>query len=357
MERANRSANGVLRRKLRAEPGDPAEEQSVSPAKAVRVALARASDQSISLALRVGGIRQNRVELADALEMVDESWALFPIVHDDGNIGAICANPAAAVAFVEKQTIGQLKPETADARELTRTDRALTQPVADMFLRLFDETLQGAPTAYWTQGYRCEDAVQSRHMLALKLDANEFRAFDINIEFLGSDRQGQMLLLLPIKSREIPKSNVKNRRGSSTCAESDGHTKLREAALPAQVELEAVLCRVKLPLSQLRGLTQGSCLTIPRKSMEDAALEDLAGQTSFPVHLGQLHGARAVRVKGQSRPAALPDPAAEDVTASSRPMEPDGSKSVRLGEENASQSKIDREAQADAELDAMLAGG
>jgi len=226
-----KASHDVLRRKLRVESSMP-EEAAISPARAVRVALARAADQAFSLALRAGSIRQSRLDLADVVEHINETWALFPVSHDDGEVGAICVNPAACFAFVEQQTMGQVRPDAAPDRTLTSTDRALTQPLSDLFLRLFDETLEGAPTAFWTQGYRCEDPVPTRHLLALQLEALEYRVFDVTMEFVGTDRHGQLLLILPIKA----------------------------------------------------------------KAMKQAKLEDLTGTTSIPVHLGQLHGARAVRL-------------------------------------------------------------
>lgn len=354
-------ANDVLRRKLRADRPEP-EEQAMSPARAVRVALSRAADQAFSMALRVGSIRQSRLDLTDVVAAFDESWALFPIVHDDGSVGALCADPLAVVAFVEQQTMGQMRSGVATERDLTRTDRALAQPLADLFLRLFDETLEGAPTAYWTQGYRADDPVATRHMMALKLEATEFRAFDIALDFVGTQRHGQMLIILPIKTRVAPAAKTK----SGQAAQSAGSAKpvrLRDAALPAQVELEAVLCRIKLPLSELRNLAPGKTLNISRKSMQNARLEDLSGQTSIQVHLGQLHGARAVRVAASSG-ARREDWNVEDLSGTAMPASlaapaPGSPLGAGASSQGAADLEIDAQtaadhAQADADLEALL---
>ncbi len=50
------------------------DDQTVSPATAARVSLARAADQVFSLALRVNSIRQSRLDLADAVDQIDEDF-------------------------------------------------------------------------------------------------------------------------------------------------------------------------------------------------------------------------------------------------------------------------------------------
>ena len=91
--RAIKPNSDVLRRKLRSDQTGP-EEQAVSPVKAARMSLARAGNQAFNLALRVGGIRQSRLDLADMVEQLDDDWALFPLLHDDGSVGVMCFDPS-----------------------------------------------------------------------------------------------------------------------------------------------------------------------------------------------------------------------------------------------------------------------
>ena len=187
------SSSEVLRRKLRSDTSGT-EEQSVSPVKAARISLARAADKAFELALRVSGIRQSRLDLADMVEQLNEEWALFPLLHDDGSVGVMCIEPACIVAFVERQTLGHVKDVQGDLRAITRTDKTLAMPFLNRFLRMFDEVLEGAPTAYWTQGYRAEDAVVTRHLMVLLLDASEYRGFDMKSDIIGTSRSVSMRL-------------------------------------------------------------------------------------------------------------------------------------------------------------------
>ncbi|MGB7319002.1 MAG: FliM/FliN family flagellar motor C-terminal domain-containing protein [Planktotalea sp.] len=290
----------VLRRKLRSDQADP-EEQTVSPVKAARMSLARAADQAFKLALRVGGIRQSRLDLAEMVEQLDDDWALFPVVHDDGSVGVMCLDPSSIVAFVEQQTLGKVGKPTGDMRKMTRTDKALALPFLERFLRLFDEALEGAPTAYWTRGYRAEDAVETRHLMVLLLDASEYRGFEMHSDVDGGNRSSAIRLFLPIKdpSRNAALRSAKSSRQSPQ----EAKPKLRNAALAAVVEMDAVMCKVTLPLSELSALKPGQLLALPKNAAQHAQLQDKVGQTSPPVHLGQLHGMRAVRLM-QSRSLA-----------------------------------------------------
>lgn len=244
------------------------------------------------MALRVGGVRQSRQDLAEVVDDIDETWALYPLVHDDGQVGSIMISPETAVAIVEQQTMGQLLPTAGDARELTRTDKALTQPLLDRFLQNFDEALIAAPTAYWTREYRCEDAVGTRHLLALQLEASEYRTFDISINFVGTDRTGELRLILPIKSQTSAAAS-----NDSQDAEPDAERKsLKAAALQAPVELTAVMCKLRISLAELNNLAPGTVIPVPMQKPGSAKLVDKQGKTSIPVNLGQLHGMRAVRL-------------------------------------------------------------
>lgn len=354
LEQAKAKDQGILRRKLRAERAEP-EEQVMSPARAARMALARAADQSIGLPLRVGSIRQSRLDLADVLSLIEDSWALFPLVHDDGSIGGICLDPRTVFALVEQQTMGRLRASfDAGARDLTRTDKALMRPWIDMFLRQFDSMLDGAPTAFWTQGYHCDDPVANRHMLALGFDAQDYRLFDVSLEFVGTERHGAVTLILPIKSKRAPPSKAP--RGAARSEKGD-RPNLQMAALPAQVELDAILCRVKLPLADVRQLRAGKTLTVRRDAMQTASLVDPMGKTAIPVHLGQLHGARAVRIKGQRSGALAANGGQQDApkaiaaAQNDAPVQSDG-QMRKEGEQTDAQT--DSDAQADAELDALL---
>lgn len=347
--------SNVLRRKLRSDQADP-DEQAISPVKAARMSLARAADQAFKLALRVGSIRQSRLDLADMVEQLEESWALFPLVHDDGSIGVMCVDPSSNIAFVEQQTLGRVGPSGENTRKLTRTDKALALPFLERFLRQFDEVLEGAPTAYWTRGYRAEDAVETRHLMVLLLDASEYRGFEMNSEVEAAARNGTIRLFLPIK--DPVRTNVPRNSKSSKTAPKTAKLKLRNAALSALVEMDAVMCKVTMPLSELSALKPGQILALPKNASQHAKLQDKVGQTSLPVHLGQLNGMRAVKL-------------AQTRTTSNRAVEPStASVQAQIVEQSSAQRpKVDSREVADIadkplepaseidELDELLSAG
>ena len=274
-----------------------AQEQAVSTAKAARLSLARAADKAFELPMRVNAIRQSRLDLADVVESLEEEWAIYPLVNDDGSIGVMSFDPAYVIAFMERQTKGSVNPSDEEARPLTRTDKALVGTFLEVFFNLFDDSLLGAPTAYWTRGYRAEDAVHSRHLMVLLLDASEYRGFDISCEVSGLDRSISMRLFLPIKEKqptlaEANKAKKKNRPDKDQI----GNKTMRGAALAATVELDTIMRKVTMPLSQLNTLKAGELVRLPQNAAAQAQLVDHSGQTSRAVNLGQLHGMRAVRL-------------------------------------------------------------
>lgn len=324
------SSSEVLRRKLRTDRSSPVE-QAVSPVKALRLALARAVDHVIKLPLRVQSVRQSRLDVSDTLTQIDGGWALFLLEHADGNFGAFCVDPNSVIAFVQQQTSGQVSAQEGDARPLTRTDKSLTTPIIEAFLRRFDAALDGAPTAFWTCGYKCAEIAPSKHDLALKLDAAEYRGFDIQIEISDGLLQSSCRLFLPIKEPIAPTSGrAKNKAKES---EKRAVRSARGAALGAQVELRADLCTLQMTLADLRQFKTGHSLALPKSSLQSAVLSDRRGVTRFPIHLGQLNGLRAARFASAqdgakapqknpalppSLPKVAPDTTEQDVQANPR---------------------------------------
>lgn len=285
--------SNVLRRKLRSEQVG-AEQKAVSPVKAARISLARAADQAFKLALRVGAIRQSRLDLSEVVEQIHDDWALFPLLHDDGSVGVICIDPPSNIAFVEQQTLGRVAKKEAAVRKLTRTDKALSMAFLDRFMRLFDDALVDAPTAYWTRGYRTQDAVETRHLMVLLLDASEYRGFEMTCEIVDVARTGAIRFFLPIK--DPARENLPRACKMAKLEPDRASPKLRSAALAARVEMDAIMCKITMPLSQLSRLKLGQLVPLPQNAAQQARLQDKLGKTSLPVSLGQLHGMRAVRL-------------------------------------------------------------
>ena len=249
---------------------------------------------------------------------MNEDWALFPLQHDDGSVGVICVDPACNIAFVEQQTLGRVANVEAAERNLTRTDKALSIAFLDRFMRLFDEALIDAPTAYWTRGYRTEDAVDTRHLMVLLLDASEYRGFEMSCEIVEVGRTGVIRFFLPIKDPVRPKSAGSNKKAKKDAALPA--VKLRSAALAAHVEMDAIMCKVSMPLSELSALRPGHLVHLPRNAAQQARLQDKKGQTSLPVSLGQLHGMRAVRMLAGPEQNSLEKHAMEQKTAQIEPI-------------------------------------
>ena len=303
----------ILRRKMRSEPKG-AQESAVSPAKAARLSLARAADKAFELPLRVSAIRQSRLDLADVVDSLEDSWAIYPLVNDDGSIGIMCFDPACVIAFMETQTMGNINNVATQTRAITRTDKALVGAFLEVFFNLFDDALLGAPTAYWTRGYRAEDAVASRHMMVLLLEASEYRGFDMNCMVAGLDHPVSMRLFLPIKEQLVIQSESgTSKKKAKKEAALVGSKTMRGAALSANVALDAVMCKVSLPLSELNALQPGHVVRLPQNAAAHAQLIDPAGQTTRAVHLGQLHGMRAVRLVMDTSEEAVPAPLSKPI--------------------------------------------
>ncbi len=247
--------------------------------------MARAADQAFSFALRVNSIRQSRLDLVDVVDQINEDWALFPLLHDDGSVGVMYFEPVCIIAFVESQTMGWVSTEAGELPRLTKTDKALAVAFIEVFLRRFDEALKGGPTAYWICGYRSEDAVAIRHMIVLQRDDAEYCGFDMQSEVVEAERLINMRIFLPIKEK-VALQNSKNKLGKTGAALLESEHTIRRFAMAANVEMDAIMCKVMLSLSELNRLQPGHLVHWPQDAAKQAHLVDCSGLSAQSVRLG-----------------------------------------------------------------------
>ncbi|TGN58623.1 FliM/FliN family flagellar motor switch protein, partial [Paracoccus liaowanqingii] len=79
---------------------------------------------------------------------------------------------------------------------------------------------------------------------------------------------------------------------------------LAAAMQDAPVQLSAILCRRRISLAELRGLTQGRLLTLPRNSLAQATLETADGQVLATGKFGEAEGCHALRLRDPAQPLA-----------------------------------------------------
>ncbi|MCL4189201.1 MAG: FliM/FliN family flagellar motor switch protein [Rhodobacteraceae bacterium] len=319
------AAHAVLRRKAGAVQGLPRAAHEAE--RALPLALARAAQDGIGLALTVERLEARRASLTELLEL-PPAGALLAIVEGPGeSLGLVALAPEVLAAVIERQAIGRVTAAAPATRRPTRTDAAMTAPLVDRFLAEFAAGLGPSPDAAWASGYRYASFLDDPRPLGLLLEDAGYRLFLAEVA-LGSPalKRGEVLIAMPA----VPRAPTTPRRRDAPAPAAEGvpaetaaprdraaedaaaaaaaawARSLESVVLGAPAVLDAVLDRISLPIAAVLGLRPGSVLPLPSASIERLALEGPGGRRLAEGRLGQARGLRAIRVVPPEAAATAP---------------------------------------------------
>ncbi len=286
----NTTSNTILRRKATVARENHAA-RSMTPARGLRLAFEKTAEDDLGFALQVSGIERRQVLLGGVLSTLRDDMLLLLLDGPDGAVGAMALDLQVLSALIEVQTIGRVSPRAAPERPMTRTDAAIVMPLVNGALRRFPSLMNQDADGDWADAFQFGARIEDTRSLGLALPAPEYELFDLSMEMAAGARQGQVMLVLPVP----PPAQVDATQEECQMV---GSPWLEERVLAAPVQLEAILCRISRPLSEVGALKPGKLLKIPASSLHAAALE--AGNASHvaDASLGQLNGQRALRLTG-----------------------------------------------------------
>ncbi len=290
---AKSSELSILRRKTgaTAPAGSVVSDGTMSPERVLRLALEKAADQAVGLAISVTGVTVAVVGLDDLIDALDPDDMLVGVDGPVGPAGLIAADAQTVMAIVERQTMGRLVAMVPSARRLTGTDLALTQPVLAAFLGGLPAAATGGDLAGWADGYGIAARVLAPRAAGMMLADGTFRLVRFGIDFAVAGRVGTLTLALP-SQRGIKVPTVAD-TGPGSWAQ-----QLRKAVMAAPAELVAVLHRLRLPLRAIEEFSVGQVIPLDGTTVGSVRLEGSDGATLVQARLGQAAGLRAVRIEG-----------------------------------------------------------
>ena len=261
----------------------------MSPAKALRLALAKAADKLFDLALTVTMVEQQARAHGKLQKDVGDDGLLVLLDGAGGARGALKVDIQVLAALIEVQTMNTVRKVVADPRPVTPTDAAIVSPLVNAMLDGFDEQLKAAAPEYEKQAFRFGDMFEDARTMAMALEAPEYDVYRLTLDIEEGAKTGVLTLILPQLAKIMPD----NKAAKSGAA---GDIKLEKSALEAPVALDTVLARISLPLKKICELAPGMQLPIDGESLKRAELVASGGQVIAKVRMGQVNGWRAVRL-------------------------------------------------------------
>ena len=246
----------------------------------------------LGLALSVSAGSRGPSDLAEVLDAMPHDGLLVMLDGPDGRVGALALDFALLSALVEMQTVGRVLPRDPDPRPTTRTDAAIVAPLVDDILTRFAADLQPDTEGYWAAGYRFAARVPDVRGLGLLLGAPEYQLLRVPVDIARGLRAGRVVLALPMAVPPPPDPG-----GDAGQPAPDMAARLWARMLDVPTPLDAVLCRLLLPLAQVRALAVGDVLALPPEAMVTTRLEAAPKRAIAEAQLGHMNGRRALRLR------------------------------------------------------------
>ncbi|MEB8388684.1 FliM/FliN family flagellar motor C-terminal domain-containing protein [Rhodobacteraceae bacterium KMM 6894] len=293
------TGNTVIHRKARV-AREEYQARAMSPAKALRLALATSADQMFDLPLVVTALEQVELSQTALRREFDGGGLLMLLDGPGGACGGVRIDLALLTALIEVQTTGRVTGRVLSDRPVTRTDAAMAAPLIDAALTgaaalLGDESPDHRSPDHWAIGYRFGVMMEDPRAMTLALHAPAFHVFRLYVEAGEVAQTGAITFLLPVP--EPIKINARDAKLAGTPLRT-----LEQSAMDAPVSLEAVLGRTRLPLARVCALEVGEVLTFSMERPMEIRLEVSQKHTVAVGCLGQVNGARAVRLSPGGRP-------------------------------------------------------
>lgn len=271
---------------------------------ALRVAFGRMCSDCPGLDGVVQDVSVAEGALAEVLELAEPGMFLALLDGPGDRMGLLMACPSVLAGMVEAQTTGRVDAAPLARRRPTRTDAALLAPLVDAFLRRVEQRCADLPQAGQVAGFCYGSFLDDPRPLGLVLEDGLFTILRLQVALGFGARTGKWVLILPLAA-DAPDDAAMTAQDDNLQDDWDGRLQAAVAASP--VVVDAVLCRLKLTLTDALRLRPGDILRVPETALESLSLEGLGPVALGIGRLGQARGQRAARMTadpGQRQDAA-----------------------------------------------------
>ncbi|MEP2027759.1 MAG: FliM/FliN family flagellar motor switch protein [Paracoccaceae bacterium] len=278
----------VLRRKVAAAREDQSL-RAMSLPKALRLTAPKVANSLFGLPLAVIGVTEKRVTQSEAWALFSDETLLVLLDGPGGIVGAASLDGELVGALIQQQTTGQVGPAEDEKRAMTRTDAAMVAPLLDGILQRGSALMETEAERLVMQGFKFGARAEDSRMLSLALDASVFHVFKLSLDVGRGARQADFVLCLPVQIIQPPAPNVDEQSDPVD-------DRLDKIVMSVPTELTAVLCKLRLSLSELGRFQSGDIIPVAGSTIEKTGLHGQTGRKISQGKLGQSGGYRAVRL-------------------------------------------------------------
>jgi flagellar motor switch protein FliM len=291
------NAHITILRRMAGQLAGPPPPSPLTTSRAVRLALVKAAVDAGGLVLRVASTGDDLGRLDDLLAGLDPGLMLVGVRRSGQLCGLIAVDMQLRAAMLETQTTGRLLDQSAEPRAPTATDKALCDPLLGGFLAALPPAVAGTGYDGWVDDLVLGDSLADTRIAGLLLDDGDYRILRMNVDLGQGDRQGALILLLPVQT--VAAAVVV---ADPPITGPDWAQAFADVVNTAPAMLTARLHRFALPLGEVRQLQVGQILPLPGCTVQSVRLIAPDGRVVGQAKLGQLGGYRALRVEDAPAP-------------------------------------------------------
>lgn len=263
---------------------------SVRVEDALRLALSRAGQDAVRVALAGGTIRSDAASVAGLGTLLPQG-GLWVLLQGAQRLRGIVGIDASLLAgLIEALTTGRISGAATAPRVATQTDAVLLRRFLTVLVDTLARRLDGQPAADWAAGYQPRDRVADAARLPHLLPDMPYRVLSCDVDMAEGAGSGLVVLALP---EPTPVAQAENPRAAERAAFAAA---LARVLADAPAALDVVLCRMTLPLDAVTRLAPDMVLPIPRQAVSEVALEACDGRVAATGRLGQSRGVWAVKL-------------------------------------------------------------
>lgn len=269
-----------------------------TPERAIVTAIGRAAQAACAMPVYPVQVRITPATLAELMEILPERGLIVVVEDPQGALGVVALCPAMLASVIEMQSLGRVTRQPPRERRATRTDASICADFVNLALAELSNEL-GQLTDQAAPVFRFASFVEDPKPLELMLEDIAYRCLRMDMKVgQGGVRDAGLMVFLP-DGDALRAPLVEGPARHAAPAPPVGRS-LAGAVRTVPVSLNAVLCRRKISLRELRALQPGSVLMLPHDAMDTARLETISGQVVAQGKLGALHGSRAIRIAGRA---------------------------------------------------------
>ncbi|WP_265502680.1 FliM/FliN family flagellar motor switch protein [Paracoccus beibuensis] len=274
-----------------------------TPARAAATAIGRAADRLYGLAVLPISVKPGALTLAELPELLPDLPLVAVLQGPGDNLGAIGMCAQVVAALIEWQALGRVTNRSLGRRRPTRSDALLCSDFINAFLTELPVEMKGVEGFESIAGYRFLTPLDDPRPLGLMLEDKPYRSLSLDLRIGGTEtREGRILLALPQSGNPQRTPRAEAPAIAAPPPPAPPRPTLHDVVQDAPVEVHGILCRRRVSLAELRGLTEGRLLSLPRSCLGQATLETVAGQVLAGGKFGEAEGCHAIRLRDLSVP-------------------------------------------------------